>query len=504
MRKSRNYLTFRPGFGIVDLEKIVAERDNSLAQYYVGHGLYVERALDREDLASVFIGPKGIGKSAVLQMVRLDQKSHGNLDRIVEVAPDDLAFNALVNVRERTPLLKNPGDNQWLFKTLWDYVLCVALLEKEHGDKDRIQKALLSLFGTKHEREQKQLLKAAIDDNGSKRSMTEKMLALVEEIEIQGGYAGATAAVRIKTKSDNADDKKNTDLTTLQLINNVAKALPNSLLHDYYILIDDLDLNWSGTDIQNAFLGSLFMSIRKLTWSPRIKCVVSLRKQIYREIDLPERDKFSDMVCEMRWSPKHVQEMIERRVSYALSVETHMVWNGLFPEGAFDLMYSNTGGTPREAIRLAVTCITLAYENGHSAIDESDLRSGIKSFSESRLDDLVSDYGRSLPRLRNVIRAFEGRRKEFDIKYLQEIALDLAAKEEKESDQTNSWISLGYENPVEFGKHLSRCGFLFVKEGRDAEARCINHDEIESIDNKKWFAINPMYQSGLQLEGTRV
>src|SRR3990172_8139339 len=146
MRKERDYLAFKPDHGYGDLERIIAEEDDMLACYYVGHDLYFARAHSRDDPASVFIGPKGVGKSAVLQMVRLEEEGHGNTDRIIEIAPDDLAFNALLQIQDRSPLLQTPGDNRWLFKSLWDYVLCVAILEREHGDRRAIEQALKNWF----------------------------------------------------------------------------------------------------------------------------------------------------------------------------------------------------------------------------------------------------------------------------------------------------------------------------------------------------------------------
>jgi hypothetical protein len=79
MKKLKDYLAFRPDHGFGDLERIVAESDDSLAYYYVGHELYLSRALSRDDKASVFVGPKGVGKSAVLQMVRLQEDANGEL-----------------------------------------------------------------------------------------------------------------------------------------------------------------------------------------------------------------------------------------------------------------------------------------------------------------------------------------------------------------------------------------------------------------------------------------
>jgi hypothetical protein len=68
----RNYLTLREDRTLADMSIQVAESDRHLTEYYVGRERYVARAISPQDPASVFIGPKGIGKSAILQMIRLE------------------------------------------------------------------------------------------------------------------------------------------------------------------------------------------------------------------------------------------------------------------------------------------------------------------------------------------------------------------------------------------------------------------------------------------------
>lgn len=499
-KKERDFLAFRAGHTLGDLERYVADGDDMLSQYYVGRELFLARALSRDDPTSVFIGPKGVGKSAILQMVRLQEEASGDSARVIEIAPDDLAFNALVNVHNRTPLLQSPGDNRWLFKSLWDYVLCVAILEKEHGDRDAIEKALKSWFGDRHEKEQKQLLRAALDDSGTKRSMTEKMLSLVEEIEVQGSFAGNGGAVRMKTRDSGSEIPRGGDLNTLQLINNVAKQLPSRLKHEYYVLVDDLDLNWKGTDLQNAFLGSLFLSLRKLSHDRRIKFVVSLRKRIFRSVDIEERDKFAHMVCEVDWTQQQLKEMAELRLCVSLSLHPHEVWDNLFPENAFRTILGNTNGMPREIIRLAVACVKKSKQLGHLRISEEDLEAALRAFSEERIDDYCSDNLTVLPDIRAVVQQFHGGKKEFDLEYVREIAYR-AASRIKQDEQRNGWIFAGLDSPVDFARRLLMSGFLMAKQGRHGEARVVAEHELELVDEQNWFAIHPMYVAALQIEG---
>lgn len=280
---AKKYLRFRPDFGIHDLETTVAEEDQNLPQYYVGRRFFLDRALNREDASSVFVGPKGVGKSAILQMVRHEARADGNEARLIEIAPDDLAFSALANIDARTPLLESANENQWLFTSLWNFVICAEILYRETEDRLALGRLLTKWFGTRHKKQQEKLLKITVDDEGRHLSMTDKMLALIEAIEIEGGYDKTSAKGKVTLRDP---ENKSKDLELLQLVSNVAKNLPGNITHEYFVLIDDLDLNWRGTPLENAFIAAMFLAVRKLSRERVIKFVISLRHSIYRQINL--------------------------------------------------------------------------------------------------------------------------------------------------------------------------------------------------------------------------
>ncbi len=492
-------LTFRQQFGIADLDASVAEDDPNLSQYYVGRERFVDRAINREDNASVFIGPKGVGKSAVLEMVRAHAKSSGNLSRLIEIAPDDLAFNALINIDSRTPLLSSPSQTQWLFTSLWDFVLCAEILHRENKSHNAIERLLSTVFKDRDRRQREQLLKITLDDSGKQLSMTDKMLALVDAIEVEGGYGGANAKATVVMEGQKAHSE---DLRLLQLISSVAKQLPRSLDHEYFVLIDDLDLHWTGTDLQNAFLAAMFLSIRKMSRERKIKFVVSLRKTIYRDITLDERDKFAPFVCEVEWSKSDVKSMTDKRMSFALSVAERSVWGRLFPEQAFEYLWRNTDGMPREVLRLAVMCVDRAIRNGDHRVTGNSINEATRSFSETRRDELGSLYQHRYPKLPLVLRQFKGGRQEFDIIFIQETGMKMMDLVDRNLNLTDlEWATCGFEDPVSLARALLDTGFLMIKSGRSDPARPANEEEVQSLDEKNWFAIHPMYRAGLGLEG---
>ena len=155
-QRHRNFLHVREGARPGDLGRLVAENDHQLDQYYVEPERYVERALDVDDPAIFFMGSKGIGKSAILQMVRLLRKADSK--RIINVSPDDLAFSGLANIKAETPLLAEPTKSQWVFKSLWDFILCVEVLKRECQDYDTLVGILKRVFSSKEEKAAQKLL----------------------------------------------------------------------------------------------------------------------------------------------------------------------------------------------------------------------------------------------------------------------------------------------------------------------------------------------------------
>lgn len=65
-----------------------------------------------------------------------------------------------------------------------------------------------------------------IDDDGKQVSMTDKMLALVKAVELEGGYEGAS----LRAKAELGEGERGSeDLQLLQLVSNVAKHISRDI-----------------------------------------------------------------------------------------------------------------------------------------------------------------------------------------------------------------------------------------------------------------------------------
>ena len=487
----RNFLMLKPDARLADLGRPVAEEDPHLADFYVGRERYLDRALDKEDPAVFFMGPKGVGKSAVLQMVRSERQS--DVRRLIEIAPDELAFSALANVEASTPLLREAEHNQWLFKSLWDYILSVEVLKRESRDLSSI---FTLVFGGKPYKAARQLLQISLADDGSKRNLIERLLQLVKEVEVSGSSGDTTLSGKLTL--GNSSTRPGEQLHLLSQVNQVAKSLPSLLKHDYYVLIDDLDLHWTDRPLQNSCIAALFSALRQLNRPPHLKFVVALRDDIYRRLPITDKDKTRGSICDMEWEESSVKQMLEVRVATVLSCARADVWSRVFPKRAFHSWWSVTNGLPRELIRMMALSIEEADRRGHTRVDDGDLRAAILKFSEERIQDLASEHRHDYPGLDDLVRKFAGWPKEFDVSRLGDFAAQLFIDVD-DRNARYSWAGGFGENAAGLAKELLTCGALLFKPSRTAAPQRFNPSE--DLPDDFWLAIHPMYAPALGLVG---
>ena len=191
-KKDRNFIKLRAPDDILDFGRLVAEEDENLAQYYVARERYVNKAINVDDPAVFFIGPKGSGKSAILKMVSLIRSSDSQ--RVIKISPGDLAFSALANVEANSLILEDAGKKQWLFKALWDYVLALEVFRREYPEQGMLTTFISNITGGRHEKEARKLLE--ISEGTGEHSLTSRILQLVKEVELSGETAGTKIAAK--------------------------------------------------------------------------------------------------------------------------------------------------------------------------------------------------------------------------------------------------------------------------------------------------------------------
>ncbi len=315
-------------------------------------------------------------------------------------------------------------------------------------------------------------------------------------VSTQGENRGKVTLDKSKSSSGDA-------FHLLGLVNSVAKKLRDNVSHSYYLLIDDLDLYWNDSPTQNAFIAALFSSLSHFSRPPSLKAVVALRENIYDALPLVDRDKFHDVVCNVRWDLASVRAIVEQRVLFKLAVKSTEVWGGVFPADAFGEIWQHSNGRPREAIRLASLAVLTATNNDHFSVTPEDMATAIRSFSNERITEVSSEYAHKYPDLERIIRKMSGWPKEFPFGKLKELLelLDFEVQMKEPWADRYSWVS-GYAfNPKGFAQILLECGVLWLKQSRTDQAAPLDRTKSNEITDERWFAIHPMFGPGLGLVG---
>jgi hypothetical protein len=497
-QRPRNYLKPNQANLSGDLGRLVAEQDENLLEYYVGSERYLDRALRMSDPTVYFVGPKGIGKSAVLQMVRLRKPTEDK--RIVNISPTSLAFSALTNLEATSPLLDDASRHQWLFRTLWDYVLALEILTREFPTQNAILDWIKGLFRDRHETEARKLLKISIGDDGHPEPMSRSFLAILREIELSVDVKGIKLAAKGTVEREAPKDMSKFGL--LSLINTVAKNIFKILRHPYYILIDDLDLDWRDTPIQNTLLAAMFTSLKNFNVPPNLRCLVAIQERIYNELPIEHKDKFRDAVLEMSWDAASVRDMVETRLRANLDNSVGVaIWGTVFPEDGFERIWSATTGKPREAIRLASLCIDQARNQSHASVHEEDIHTAIRKFSGEKVADLGSEWNHKYPGLNALVKHFSGWKREFQLADLSDLAATVALRVMDDHHLPYAWVGGYGENPLGLARILLECQFFLYKRSRTDEAHIFDLSYHREITEEDHVAINPVYAPGLGLIG---
>lgn len=475
----------------------MAESDDDLCDLYVARERFVDRALDPNDPAIFFMGAKGVGKSAVLQMVRIEKASDSS--RVINISPDDLAFSALSNIEPSTPILSNAKDHQWLFKSLWDYVLSVEVLSREYGKQDGwrvyLDSMIARILGGKEQDDAKRLLRISLGADGSPQTLTQRMIDLIKEVHIEAGP--------ISVSMGRKGPDKTGQLKLLSQINSVAKGIGALLEHEYCVLIDDLDLHWVDAPVQNEFIAALFTSLRKMNSPPRLRFLVAMREDIYSRLPVVDKDKVRDAICQITWNKATIKKMIEKRVCYTLNCNMTDIWGNLFPSNGFETMWAATSGRPRELIGLSGLTIETARSNSHTCVADGDMVEAQRLFSTQRIRELASQHRHDYPGLDQLVFRFAGWPKEFHCSKLEEFAENVwvDVDDRKPIASQYSWAGGYATRGGELAEILLRVGVLLIKASRTSRPQPLHQHHPVNLHEDSWFAIHPMYQAGLDLVG---
>lgn len=501
-----------------------AEYEKVLDQYYV-HNDFFNEAESFSSLKTFFIGRTGIGKSAIINNIENKIRNLKHKDyKIIKINPEDFAFD----IFERSELIKqlsNLGFNlSLMYKTIWQSIFVSEVLKIIYGNekKGAIAKAF-TLWGT--ESKAYKFLEKNNELEGD-FSISEKVRRIISRMEheleldlklkdLGVGYKGKLAP--------EVTDQINKRIQSLEVaeIRYFISQFDSAILKDkkVFILIDDLDKNWFPNDISKKFIGSLFECIGQFANLECIKTVVSLRTNLFEQIELYQPEKYQQFIQEIDWSDEEIHRICKRRLNVLLQTQNDPgIYKRIFPKNIHldskkemdfeEFLISRSNFRPRDAI----VFINYILEEGigRSSLKQTEVFQAEEKYSVDRLNALFHEWENpysGIIFLKDYFSYTPHKLSRSDFYGVLENIYDFADKNKEESDFKQSWL-LKYKyidlekaevrGLLDFLYHIGLIGykpsggskvrFSFIKGQRKITSQ---------ITDDLYFYINPCYYRSL-------
>ncbi|NJL37701.1 MAG: hypothetical protein HC840_19440 [Leptolyngbyaceae cyanobacterium RM2_2_4] len=378
-----------------------------LPAYYFDNDYYQKASsFSRKHVEFFFIGRTGSGKSAILEMVR--QKKEDSL-RVVNVTEEDFAVQLLLS----SPAVSNiPSQYRELaFKTLWKYVIIVNILKVLYGDRFKWSNLIHG-----ENREAYLLLNKFGELAKEQKTFTDQVFSFLQRIqEISIANIGGIKKQPV--------DSRNELYELFKILNDFEReGLAEHLSKKYvYILIDDLDKNWTGSKDNVDLVRCLFECIIQLgtKFYGNVKFVVALRTDIFRQLDFRQTEKIRPYVTEINWYDHQLRRIIELRLTsyWKCSLEKALSRfpNTVKNEDTFDFFIRRTMKRPRDIINFVNSCIEEANKRSAHYVSIQSVLATEKKYSRDRMVALIDEWKFVYPDLELWIESFAGRK--FTINY---------------------------------------------------------------------------------------
>lgn len=500
-----------------------AEREEDLDSYYVDNDYY-QSAISPDSKKSFFVGRTGVGKTAILEKVRRGTTPKRN---IISIDPEDFAFK----IMERNWILDKLTDlkiNLDLFyKTMWKYIFTTEILKEIYGRKEKnwFQEQILKWSSDPVAvRAYKFLQKNNELDSGL--SFNEKIEKIINKLQQSVEAKVDLGVINVCYKATLSKDitKKIYDAISefeFTDINYFMKHLDENVLNKYrfIILVDDLDKNWIQNKIGINFTRCLFETIFDINNSKHLRLLVSLRTNLFNQLELGQREKFNPYIEHLFWHSEKIKAIIEKRFK-AIGIENKSdVWNFIFPKEVtvdnqrkfktFDYLLSRSNMRPRDILLF----ISYAIGNsiGKNRITMDAIIKAEESYSKDRLNALEDEWRNpylDIGKIFNFFRycSYKLKKDEF-ISIVENITMDVLEKEEAKVLDKWSWIiEGGYidRESWDYNKLINllyRVGFIGIKETPSSSVQYIHNElnDMPPLNEKTRFYVNPCYYRAINV-----
>ena len=377
------------GFRAIALGGDVAERDSDLLDYFI-----TTKAFDKAHRgeASVIIGPKGSGKTAILRAL---QSRRGRQNTIV-ITPEVFATSMLRQVVESS---RGVWEEDQAFVSTWIFSILVEVFKRLSADPRGVPSNTLKK------------LRAFLRDNAKYEDLDlfTRFIGYLKRIEdVKVGAYELTVKTRLLQ-----------ELYSLSPLYEIVPGLRGAG-EGILILLDELDQGWDNTTHANLFVASLLQAAIKIqSLGLKAQVIAFLRSEIFDLIKekLDQLDKLRSGIEVIKWSHGELADLVARRIAHSLRFQESRtgheveIASALFDGtcrgmSGLEYLFSKTSLRPREVLQFVKHAHSIAVDSGAITITPEVLVKAEEDFSSWKFEHLCSEYAHIYPGLKDLIWTF--------------------------------------------------------------------------------------------------
>lgn len=418
MAKKQNRYVFKRDWSVGNA---AAENDQKfLENCFIDTG-YIEQLSNLDNNKSIVLGRVGIGKSAILAEIEASQH------HIINIDPEQFSISYISN----STVLKY-FDNLGVkldpfFQALWKHVLCVELIKKKYKintkeDSNSFYQTLRGWFIDNEVRKQalEYFSKWGGVDFWETTEIRVRELTRKIETDLGGVLGGGAASVEAKVSGSErlTEEEKTTIRERAQkivdgvqmhalheVISTIGREAFNSKYDNYYILIDDLDLEWADNQVRYRLIRALIDTVQRFRKIRNLKIIISLRSDLLETVVNETRgagfqeEKYEDYFIRVNWSVEELRNLVDIRISELIKekyTQNEANFYDIFPERVFkkkptfDYMIERTLKRPRDIILFVNKCFDVAA--GRPNMTQRLIVQAEADYSSSRLNSIMEEW----------------------------------------------------------------------------------------------------------------
>lgn len=421
-------IALRPG---VHIGEPAAEDDaRFLAECFVDLPI-VDQLKDIDSSKCVLLGRTGSGKTAILNHIE------ANSDHSIRIDPKDISFDYIANSNIISFLVENGCDLSVLFQLLWKHILCTKAIQcyfesrnifqkavDRISDSKNIAKAYLEKYSDKFWVEHDEVLREISDGFEQKLASEMKATLGADYAKLESGLGTTFALSASQRKEVVARTKKAVSQLQMRELGRAIDAL-NDIMENrqkrYYVIIDDLDLDWVDNSIKYSLIRALIETTESLRKLRNVKVLIALRADLYEraligdDSDVIQPEKYEGITCEIKWSQQNLRRVVDRRIEYlfkSIYTKQGVKFYDVFPDAirkqnTFDYFVERTLYRPRDII--AFINVVLDRASGSTSISPKNIIDSEAEYSKKRYEALCREWAILHPLLRIYLSFLKGR-----------------------------------------------------------------------------------------------